>query len=200
MDAFGRERGIHMSENGNGEAAAQQNQQQQVDSSAGQQSVDSAASTNKQSQPAGDSVTLTHAELGQRIDNVVKDRIDKQKAKHDLELQEKDSAYKELESQLAKANEQLAEYQATAERNQLAAKVAKETGLSPAQVALLKGDTEEELTEAAAAFKASMPSMYPEVFEASGGKPTQTREDIKAIKNTEERVALMGKHPDLFQK
>lgn len=180
-------KGAFMSgENNNGNAAQVS---QQVDSSAA-----------GENQPAGGSQqTYTFDELNAHTDRVVKERIDKQNEKHSKQLAAKD---KELEAERAKVKEleeKVSGFEATKERNEIISKVAEATGLSVEQIALLKGDTEEELAASANTFKASMPSLYPDVNSASGKQPPVTKDDILKIKNSEERVAAMGRHSELFR-
>lgn len=162
------------------------------------QQVDSSGENN-QNQPAGGSETFTREELNAHTDKVVKERIDKQNEKHSKALaslqKELDAATKEVED----LKQQVSGYELAKEHSNLVSKVAKETGLTAAQVELLKGDTEEDLTAAANSFKASMPSRYPDVNSASGKTPPISKEDVLKIRNPEERIAAMGKHPDLFR-
>lgn len=163
------------------------------------QQVDSSAASS-QNQPAGDSVlSMTEAELNARIDSVVKARIDKQNEKHAKELADKDAELAEANSQISELTSRLGVFEADAARKEIVDKVASETGLPAAQVALLQGDSEEDLRIAADSLKASMPAFYPQVPEAGAGTtPPLSKEDITSTKSTEERVVLMGKHPELF--
>lgn len=183
--------------NGEGQAQGQQpsgnavsDQSQQVDSSA----------ASSQNQPAGDSVvSMTESELNARIDSVVKARIDKQNEKHAKEIAAKDAELEDAKNQISDLTSRLGGFEADAARKEIVDKVASETGMPAAQIALLQGDTEEDLKAAADSLKASMPAFYPQVPEAgAGATPPLSKEDITSTKNTEERVALMGKHPELF--
>lgn len=146
--------------------------------------------------PAGGSRTYTEEEL----DAVVKRRIDKQNAKHAEKMGELEQRLAEEEASNQEMAEKIAVYEKKEQRHAAVEKVATETGLAPAQIKLLSGDTEEELLAAANAFKAASPNPYP-VIKGDGGDPTPpavTKESIYAIKNREERVRAMATHPELF--
>lgn len=165
----------------------------------GQQADPSA--TQQQSQPAGGSErTYTFDELNAHTDRVVKERIDKQNEKHAKEIAAKDAELKKADDQIKDLSERLGQFEASKARGDLLSKVATATGVSEEQLALLKGDTEEELMASATAFKSSLPSLYPAVPE--GGDPglsKTSKEDILAIKSTEERIAAMGRNRELFK-
>lgn len=131
----------------------------------------------------------------------MKGRIDKQNAKHAKEVEELKAKLAELETNNAATQQRVAEYERQAQRREVAAKVAAETGLMASQVELLAGDTEEELMNAANAFKSVVPANPYPVIKGDGGDPTPptiTKEEIYAIKNREERVKAMAQHPELF--
>lgn len=133
------------------------------------------------------------------MDRLVKKRIDKQNAKHRDEVAAVEAERTEAQERAQAAEARVAELEAAKARADAAAKVAAECGLAPEQVALLAGETEEDLKAAAEAFKAAGVPAYPQVTETAGaGKAPVTREEILAIKNTEERVAAMGAHKELF--
>lgn len=179
--------------NENGAAAADAAQQAGATADAGAQQG--------QSQPAGGSGrTYTAEELDAHTDRVVKERIDKQNAKHARELAAKDATIQEMGAQLADIEERVRGFEAQAARSDLLARVSAETGVPEAQLSLLKGESAEELTAAAEAFKASMPALYPSVDETGeAGTPPLSKEDIKAIRNKEERIAAMGRNKELFR-
>lgn len=102
----------------------------------------------------------------------------------------------EAESQLAAANERIAEFEAQRQIDEWAEQASRETGV-PASV--LKGSTLEELQAHAAQIKAAMPA-YPVVPNDAGesGAPAITKEEIYSIKDRTARVMAMGQHPELF--
>lgn len=118
-----------------------------VDSAEEMQQAEPAATAEKQ--PAGASRTYTADEH----DAIVKQRIDKQNAKHATELQAVQARVAELERLLADAQGETAALKAKAERDQMVARVTKATGIDASALA---GDTEEELTAAAERVRASL--------------------------------------------
>ena len=89
---------------------------------------------------------------------------------------------------------------AAEERTKLVAKVATQSGVPVALVAMLDGADEDALTSQAAELaKAIKAKAYPNVSDNGTGKPTITVEDIRKIKDPRERVRAYAQHPELFQ-
>lgn len=184
-----------------------QNSNAEVDSKANVSSNDvKEESTNSSKSKLNDaknetnaSKTYTEEELNKRIDAAVKARIDKQNTKHSDAISEREKALEDANVKIAELEAIKAEYEAVAQRKTICTTVAQEVGLEVAQVELLRGDTEEELKASANAFKAASPNLYPAVSECStGGSGAISKDDILKIKNTEERIAAMAQHKDLF--
>lgn len=159
-----------------------------------------AAQEQVENRPAGGSQTYTKEELDAHTDAVVKRRIDKQRKAHEEELAARDAELAALREAKEAQDARLAELEAADARRRAVDEAAEATGLAAAQIALLSGNTAEELQEAARAFMAAAPRGYP-VIPGDGGDPeppTVTREEVMAIKDRRERIRAIAEHPELF--
>ena len=98
-----------------------------------------------------------------------------------------------------KATSEVATLTAQIEHMRLVEKVHVATGVPSA---LLKGETEEELTASAEAVKAYAGAQVPAYPEDKGGGPNPspiTRDQIESIKDPVERVRVRAQHMDLYQ-
>lgn len=114
--------------------------------------------------------------------------------------EELEATNKSAEERIAELEKRVAEADAAKAHAEAVKQAAKETGLSESVIATLRGDTAEELTEAAKAIKEAIPS-YPVVKQ--GGHPdvsNLTADQIRAIKDPRERIRARAEHPELFQR
>lgn len=163
-----------------------------VDSAEVSAAVDSAAQQ-EQNQPAGGSAPKTFT--AEEVDATVKARIDKQRAKHEVEMSELQKQLDELKQQSAKVEAERDELRHKQELASWAEQASAETGV-PSN--LLRGSTLEEITEHAKAIKAALP-VYPVVTDGGEPKtPRQTKESILAIENEKERLAAIRDNAELF--
>lgn len=117
--------------------------------------------------------------------------------------EEADGKLAELAEKAAGAEAELAALRAERERADAVAEVSKSSGLPAEVLALMRGDTREELEATAEGVKAAMGSVpiYPTVTDAgaAGAGAGMTRERIEAIKDPRERVNAIASNLNLYQ-
>jgi len=112
----------------------------------------------------------------EEFNNAIKARLARERSKYAgfEELKDKAAKFDEIEAanktelekltdRLAEAESKVAQYEATQARNALVADVAAETGLPIQTVAILRGETKDELLEAAALVQPKQPDALPSV-------------------------------------
>ena len=122
-------------------------------------------------------------------DAYVKQRIDKQSAKHAEEIAAKDARIAELEAASKEANKRIADFEHAQQLADWAAQVSKESGV-PA--AVLRGETLEELQAHAAAIKENV-SLYPPMKQQlvpnqNVHTPSMSRAEIADIRDPRQRL------------
>ena len=144
----------------------------------------------------------------EQLDNVIKSRLSRERAKYaDYdELKSKAARLDELEqankTELEKANERANElqrqvdaYHAKEQREQWAREASQATGVD---ASLIRGDSAEEMLAHAQAIKSSRPA-YPAINDSGKPKPSLTKDEILAIKNTAERRRAIAENAELFR-
>lgn len=171
-----------------------ENAAEMVDSINAQAAVDTAAENvdvNPSMEDSSPKKTYTAEELDARI----KARIDKQNAKHALDMQ---TLKEQVEALTKRAEEVESERDALKkeqERNSWLSEASKQTGV-PADV--LRGATQEEIMAHAQAIAAIY--SHPVIPDSGAPKPmTVTKADILAIENEKERLAAIRDNAELFQ-
>lgn len=140
----------------------------------------------------------------EQLDGIVKDRVRKERAKYEgyAKYKADAEAHADYDDVVAARDKALAEVErlsASAARRDLVDKVSAETGVPGA---LLKGDTEEELTASAEAVKAFAGAQQPAYPQDKGGGANPapfTKEQIESIKDQAERVRMRAQHLDLYR-
>lgn len=170
----------------------EQQEGQQVDSSAQQQ----------ENPPAGGSRTYTQDELNAAVDKAVKERIDKQNAKHGRELSARDAENASLAEQVADLTGRLDAYEAAKVRSGLIKAVSQEAGVDAELLEKMAGDDEEVIRANAELLKAKVASVpkNPAVVDAGAG-PGQmlTADQISEIKDPVERIRARAANKELYQ-
>ena len=132
------------------------------------------------------------------IDKIVKQRLERERAKHSEDLTTAESKRQEAEEALQAAKQERDALQAEKARREMVEKVASEVKLPFAAVSMLQGATAEELKANAEALRASV-SMYPVTTDKGTVQPSPiTREQIDKIEDREKREAMMLQHLDLY--
>lgn len=112
-------------------------------------------------QPAVDAVEQPQDEVpvktfsADEVDAKIKQRIDKQNAKHAAELDEIQKELEEYKTRATKAESELAEFRHNSELESARSKIAAEFGLPSS---IIKGESPEEMKEHAQEIKAIIPS------------------------------------------
>ena len=149
---------------------------------------------NKTPEPADNERKFTQAD----IDKIVKQRLERERAKHSEDLATAESKRQEAEEALQTAKQERDALQAEKSRREMVEKVAGEVKLPYAAVSMLQGATAEELKANAEALRASMP-MYPVTNDNGTVQPSPiTREQIDKIEDRDKREAMMLQHLDLY--
>ncbi|MBQ9621246.1 MAG: hypothetical protein IJR41_04850 [Atopobiaceae bacterium] len=144
----------------------------------------------------------------EQLDKIIQNRLTRERAKHaDYdELKSKAARLDELEqankTELEKANERANElqkqvdaYHAREQREQWARAASQETGVD---ASLIRGDSAEEMLAHAQAIKSLRPA-YPAINDSGKPKPSLTKDEILAIKNTAERRRAIAENAELFR-
>ena len=160
-----------------------------------------------QAEPQGEPRTFTQEDVNRLLGK------ERAKYKGFAELKKKAEAYDELQEQgkteleratarAEKAESELAGLKAERERAETVRRVAKEAGVSAELLAMMRGDSEDDLRAAAKELGAAMSSnpMYPDIRDNGGNRGAGiTREQIEKTKNPAERVRLRAQNPGLYQ-
>lgn len=145
--------------------------EQTVDSAAQTETVDSAQTKNA---AATEQQARSYSQA--EMDAVIKKRIDKQSEKHADEVEKLNKRIKELEDANQTAEATITQISKQKESAEIVSKVASATGLPSDVVADLRGDTEEELMQAAERLASLIPK-YPEVRDGGGAKKPETSKE-----------------------
>lgn len=169
------------------------NAAEMVDSVNAQAAVDSATETNVEVNPSmEDSSPKTYTE--QELDARIKARIDKQNARHALDMQQLKQQVEELTKRAAEVESERDALRDQRERDEWLSAVSAETGV-PAT--LIKGASHEEMMKHANDIKAYFAA--PVVRDSGDHKVIAvTRESIMAITNEKERLEAIRNNPELF--
>ena len=133
------------------------------------------------------------------IDKIVKQRLERERAKHSDDLAAAESRRQEAEEALQTATQERDALKAEKTRREMVEKVASEVKLPYQAINMLQGATVEELKANAEVLRASMP-MYPVTTDSGTVQPVPiTREQIDAIKDRDEREKMMLEHLDLYK-
>lgn len=131
--------------------------------------------------------------------NYAKAKAYDEAAKH---AEEADGKLAELTEKAEKAEAELAAMKAEREREQAVAEVAKKASVPADVLKLMRGDTAEELEEAASALSAYVKSLhlYPEVPDGGAHPaPPVTKESISAIKDQRARMKARRENASIYR-
>lgn len=134
----------------------------------------------------------------QEVNRLVGDARQKERSKYAdyADLKAQAEAHADYDSVVAERDR----LRAAEERSKLVAKVATDSGVPVALVAMLDGADEEALAaQAAEVAKAIKAKAYPNVDDNGTGKPAITADDIRKIKDPRERIRARAEHPELFR-
>lgn len=131
--------------------------------------------------------------------NYAKAKAYDEAAKH---AEEADGKLAELAEKAEKAESELAAMKAEREREQTVADVAKKANVPADILTLMRGETADELKDAADALSAYIKSLslYPEVPDGGARQaPSVTKESISAIKDRAARVRARAENANLYK-
>lgn len=171
-----------------------ENSAEMVDSINAQGAVDSATEKHEEIPSAEESPEISKTYTEAEVDARIKARIDKQRAKYDLDMQELRQQVEELTRRSAEVESERDALKAERERAAWLNAASAETGVD---AGLLRGNTQDEILEHARAIRAAFNAPVVRDFgERKDVSPT--KESILSIKSDKERLAAIKENIDLF--
>lgn len=156
-----------------------------------------------ENQPAGGSRTYTQAEVKAEVDKTVKARIDKQRKKHDAEIEALTASEQAALARAEEAEAKVKAFEESSARSALVASIAKEKNVDQDLLSKMTGTTEEEIAANADIIAAAIPkATYPDVPDKGGSGDSAasiTKDAILAIKDPKERVRAIAANQHLFK-
>ena len=120
------------------------------------QPADTGANEN---QPAGGSRTYTQAEVQAEVDKTVKARIDKQRKKHDAEIEALTASEQAALARAEEAEAKVKAFEESSARSALVASIAKEKNVDQDLLSRMTGSTEEEIAGLITSQNATAPKL-----------------------------------------